>query len=133
MGRRGKVAENFAENESSILLLNSDKAFNETMTDVATNLHVPLATLRNVGDAVKEKLLPFGVIIVDWDAGAGRALAAIRMLEKKFGPHPVLLIGEGNDELLQDVWPKSIKGFVAKERGFRAILDSAVALSRLEL
>jgi len=131
MGKR--ISTNAMEPESSILLLNSDKAFNETMTDVATNLHVALATLKNVGEAVSENLLPFGVIIVDWDAGAGRALAAIRTLEKKFGPHPVLLIGEGDDELLQDVWPKSVKGFIPKERGFRAILDSAMALSRLEL
>jgi len=119
--------------ENSILLLNSDKAFNETMCDVATNLKVPLATLKSVAEALKQSLLPFGAIIVDWDAGAGKALATIRALEKKYGPRPVLLIGQEGGDLLQNVWPQSVKGFIPKGKGFRAIIDSAVALARMEL
>jgi DNA-binding NarL/FixJ family response regulator len=122
------------DSDGSYLLLISDAMFSETMTDVATNLKVPLATHKCAADAIAQSPMPFGAIIVDWDAGAGRALAAIRSIQKNFGSTPVLIIGQGNEtDMLQQAWPLSVKGFVTKAKGFRAILDSAVALARMEM
>jgi len=114
-----------------ILVVDDDPSFGRILAQYARLGGVALAFFRSF-DEVRGKLSRwrFDAAVVDSDLGEATGLDVARYLERFLLDVPVLLVSQSDLTVPpKEEWPASVREFLFKNVGHRAILDAVVRLS----
>jgi CheY-like chemotaxis protein len=119
---------------STILLVNDDPMFEKVMVKVATKLNIALAVCHGLDDLDSLEGLTFDAAVVDCDMGITEGSDAVDDIERHLGNVPIILVsGTAQAASFLSGWRPSIKGFMPKAAGYRAILEAALSAHHMAL
>ncbi len=119
---------------STILLVNDDPMFERLMVKLATRLNIALAVCHSIVELGELDGLKFDAAVVDYDMGVREGCTAIEEIESVLGGVPIILVsGETDSDSVVSGWRPSIKAFLPKAAGHRAILEAALSAHHMAL
>jgi ActR/RegA family two-component response regulator len=124
-----------SQETSTILFLNDDPMFEKVMVKVATKLKIALAACHTLSELWGMEGFHFDAVVIDFDMGAGEGSQAIEEIENAMGTVPIILVSGGNnaDQAMEGGLRPSIKAFLPKGAGHRAILEAALSAHHMAL
>src|SRR3954471_17577809 len=122
------------DDAATILLVNDDPVFEMIMVKIATRLNIALAVCHSLDELNGLEGLRFDAAVVDYDMGLRKGSRALEEIEDALGKTPIILVSEATSaDAVTRGWRPSIKAFLPKAAGFRAILKTAVSAHHLSL
>lgn len=111
-----------------MVLIDDDVGFSKIMQAFASSRGIDLECFRELNDMGSlGRLSLYGVAIVDYDLGNMNGIEVAEYLPAFFDDMPMLLIsGQNRQPREGTAWPKSVKGFMHKDKGPDKIIDKAL-------
>jgi len=111
------------------ILIDDDPIYNSIMLRCAEQEKIDLEVFSSLIDMGFVGLLGrYDVAIVDYDLGQMTGLEIAQYLTALFGDIPMILVSAKERTKKQTIWPKSIKAFVHKSRGYSSVLKKAKSI-----
>src|SRR5947209_6680349 len=111
------------DDAATILLVGDDPVYEMIMVKIATRLQIALAVCHSLDELHELGGIRFDAAVVDYDMGLRRGSRAIEEIEDALGQTPIILVSEAmSADAVIEGWRPTIKAFLPKAAGFRAIL-----------
>lgn len=114
----------WSEKPARILLVEDDPVFATLFKRLATQAHLSVTCVESLSELTDLNHLKYDAAIVDYDLGTENGVETVRYLERYLGDFPALLVSAFQPQVPQAYWPHSIRHFLHKSVGVKAILNT---------